>query len=272
MIESNTRKAAKSRTAQDVHAETIIPEEKKALAAASGAADPKALGAPRASLLPAMSTDNRGFEEEVDQADLIIPRVKLLQTNSPELKEYHDLRAGMLINSLTKEVLPATFVPVFYYKEWMRFNPREKEKRGFMPEHKPGALIWRTRDAQDPRIITECAFGPAGKKPLAITMLNFFSIFEGDSMPVIVSFSVTSYKAGKNLLSLAKLRGGAMFSRRYKLSAKEEYNEKGDYYVLRTDPNGDCDAETFKIVENYFNQFAMKRDNLKTHIEDEAGL
>jgi hypothetical protein len=221
--------------------------------------------------LPALS-NSRGFEEPIDLEDLIIPRAKLLQPTSDELKDpTTELRQGQIINSLTKEILPACFVPVFYFKEYLRFNGRKKEDPGYDDNFAPGALMWRTRDAADERV-AQCEFGPNGEVPLAITTLNFFSVFDGLSMPIIVSFGKTSYKAGKNLLSLAKLRGGDMFSRRYKISVLPGKNEKGSYFVFKINPNGDCDPELFKTVENYFIQYAMKRDTLKTHVEDELGL
>jgi len=223
----------------------------------------------------ALNIDQRGFEEPVDQSDLIIPRAQLLQPTAEGLRQLnkdYGLQAGQVINNLTKEVLPAEFVPVFYYKEYLRFNARKKDDPGFNPDLPPGKLMWRTRDANDPRVVAECPFGPNGEVPLALTSLNFFSIFTGMSLPVIVSFAKTSYKAGKNLLSLAKLRSGAMFSRRYKLMVEEGNSEKGEYFVLKVQPFGDCSPDLFTIAESYFNQFAMKREILRTHIEGDDTL
>ena len=221
------------------------------------------------SSLPALNADQRGFEEAVDQSDLIIPRAKVLQPLSEDLSEAGtELRAGQIINSLTKEVLPPKFSAIFYFKEYIRFNARSNKDAGFDPEYAPGALMWRTRDSNDSRVKSQCEFGPNGEHPLALTTLNFFCLFEGQSMPAILSFAKTSYKAGKNLLSLAKLRGGAMFIRKYKLTPVLVKNDKGTYYILKVDPAGDCTAEEFSVNESYFNNFAMKRESIKTHIEE----
>lgn len=262
-IKSKTQKSAQG-IGEALPAEGNLPESE-----VNGAVAEKAITAqPAASLLPAISKDSRGFEEEVDQSDLIIPRAKLVQPTSEELTDpTFQLRGGAIINSLTKESLSNTFVPVFYYKEYLRFNGRNDSQPGWVEGVTPGALIWRTRDAADPRV-KECDFGPNGETPLAITTLNFFSLFEDSPMPVILSFGKTSYKAGKNLLSLAKLRGGAMFSRRYKLSVIPMKNDKGNYFVLKVDPFGDCDQQMFANAESYFNQFAVNRASLKTHVED----
>jgi len=224
---------------------------------------------PEGGALMAQGT-GRGMED-VDNEDLIIPRAKLLQPLSPELQEYPELRAGMIINSLTKEVLPSEFSPVFYFKSFIRFNPRDKKMPGFDSNFEPGALMWQTRDVNDPRVAEQCTFGPNGEHPLALTTLNFFSLpIPNSGMPVIISFSKTSYKAGKNLLSLAKLRGGDLFSRKYKLSVKQETNDKGTYYVLVVNPAGDCDQDMYKTGEQYFQQFGLKREALKTAPIDDA--
>ncbi|WP_348260365.1 hypothetical protein, partial [Salmonella enterica] len=68
----------------------------------------------------------RGFESGITQEDLIIPRAKLIQALSPEITEGLGVRPGDIINSLTKEVLPDEFIPVFMFKNFIRFNPRSK--------------------------------------------------------------------------------------------------------------------------------------------------
>lgn len=214
----------------------------------------------------------RGFEEPVDQTDLIIPRAQLLQPTAEGLRQLtkeHGVNAGDVINNLTKDKLPEVFVPIFYYKEYLRFNGRKKEDAGFDPSFPPGALMWRTRDANDPRVAEQCGFGENGEIPLALTTLNFFCLFEGESMPCVLSFAKTSYKAGKNLLSLAKLRGGDMFSRKYRLTTVETVNDQGTFFVMKVNPAGDCDQEMYATAEGLFNSFATKKDAIKDHVEGE---
>ena len=186
----------------------------------------------------------RGFEGGVDREDLIIPRAKLMQALSPELTEgLEGIKVGSVINSLTKEVLPQEFIPIFMFKNYIRFNPRSKDDPNFDSEFDPGAVIWKSTDPLDPKVKAEAKFGPNGEKPVATTFINFFSYFPGVPMPIIVSFSKTSYKAGKNLLSLAKFCGGDMFSRKYKLVSQMETNDIATYAVLKVAPIGDALAD-----------------------------
>jgi len=202
-----------------------------------------------------MKPSRRGFEDPIDQSDLIIPRAKLLQALSPEVAE-GDKKAGQLINNITSELLPDKFVPIFVYLEWFRFNARDKGAPGYDSNFDLGALIWRTRDHNDPRT-KEAEFGPNGEKPIANRVLQFFSVFENQDMPVVIGFSSTSYKAGKKLLSLCKFTGGDMFSKKYSLTSKHVKNDKGSYYVLEVAPAGLASEEEFKKAEIFWDSFLL---------------
>lgn len=209
-------------------------------------------------------TGSRGFEDGVGREDLIIPRAKLLQALSPEVAEDpRKFTQGMIINSLTKEELPDVFVPVFVYFEWIKFNPRSSSEEGFDTNFEPGAIVWRTNDPNDPRVAND----PGSWQ---YKIMNFFSIFPGVPMPVITSFSKSSYKAGKNLISLAKFGGGDMFSKKYRLTSKLEKNDKGQFYILRTDPAGLSSEDERKQAEGLWNEFRRKASELEVHTETET--
>lgn len=210
----------------------------------------------------------RGFEEPTQREDLIIPRAKLFQGLPVEYDQYPDAKPGQILNSLTKEVLPQEFIPVFKFTNWIRFNPRNKEDRGFDPAYAPGAMIWNSNDPHDPRVVEQGKFGPNGEPPLATKFLNFFSVFPGCAMPVVVSFSKTSFKAGRQLMTIAQLTGGDMFSRKYKLGVKKESGDQGSYYVLTVDPAGMVEGEMFKQAERFYDEFSAKP--IKVHEEQAA--
>ena len=212
--------------------------------------------------------EQRGFESGVDQQDLIIPRAKLIQALSPEMQEgLEGIKIGSIINSLTKEVLPDVFIPIFSFKNYIRFNPRSKDDPNFDADFEPGAIIWRSSDPSDPLVLEQTKFGPNGEKPVATTFLNFFSFFPGVTMPVIVSFSKTSYRTGKQLLSLGKFCGVDMFSRKYRLTSQMETNI-GTYAVLRVAAIGEAAPEEFAVCERLWNDFAAKAKDIQVHEED----
>ena len=201
----------------------------------------------------------RGAESGFQKEDLIIPRASLLQALSPEVVEPGSiLRPGMIVNSLTKEVLPGTFIPVFVFANWLRFNPRDQKSPDFNPDFEPGAVIWKSSDPLDPRVVEQGKFGPNGEKPLATKFINFFSYFPGASTPVILSFSKTSFRAGRELLTLTQLGGGDMFSKKYALASKQDTNGQFTYFVFVVRQAGKPTDEEFQEAEAYWEQFHEK--------------
>ena len=207
----------------------------------------------------ATQNQRKGFEEEISKEDLIIPRAKLLQALSPEVVEdAKQFQPGLIINSLTKEVLPVEFVPVFKFTNWIRFNPRNSKDPNFDPLYGAGDIIWRSKDPLDPRVQEESQFGANGEAPLATKFINFFCYFPGVNMPLILSFSKTSLKAGRRLLSLAQFSGKDMFATKYKLASKQEIGEAGPYFVLNVDPAGAASEEEYAAGALLWEQFHTK--------------
>ena len=236
-------------------------------------ADKKEVAKKEGSAVAKVSQPGRGFEEHTSKEDLIIPRAELVQPQSPAaLEDPATFHLGMIINSITRDVLPAEFIPVFKFTRWIRFNPRNKEDANFDPAFDLGAEMWRSDDPEDPRVLEQGVFGPNGEKPLATKSLNFLAFFPGSMMPVIVRFNNTSFKAGKKLLSLALYSGGDMFSRKYKLTSSIVKNDKGTFAVLEVAPAGMADEDSFKIAESWWNQFKAKVKDIEVHDpEKDAG-
>ena len=217
----------------------------------------------------AMFDKNRkGFEEPIQPGELTIPRVKLLQGLSPEVQEKpREFYAGMLISSITKETLPENFIPIKRMPNtWVRFNPRDAKAPGFVPDVKPGAVVWKSNDPKDPRVIEDTKFGEKGEAPLATAFLNFLCYFEGFTIPLLLSFGRTSYQPGKDFLTMAFGFGGDMYSRKYKLVAKQITNDKGTFNVLSVTPAGKTSEDELAIGSTLFEAFG---GDIKVHEEDE---
>lgn len=210
----------------------------------------------------------RGFEHEEDSNDIIMPRVFLLQAGSPLVKE-GDFVAGEIVNSMNQERLGDTFVPIFYWKEFAKFNPKDRDKRNFDPAFEPGEIIWRTRDHNDPRVLSECSFGPNSEKPTAVTFFNFLCLFEGTDYPLVLSFSKTSYGAGKKLFSLAKFANEDMFNRKYEIGTKLKTNEHGSFFVLDVTPAGSSSNDMRTKAEGLWESLADKKADIQADVDNE---
>lgn len=231
---------------------------------------PNAPAEAQGSAIMAPTEHRRGFEEGYDQDSLEIPRAKLMQGLSPEVLENPEtFRIGMIINSVTLDILPEVFIPLFKFTEWIRFNPKDNRAENFDPNYPAGKLIWRSKDPNDPRVIEEGAWGPDGQKPLATKFMNFFSIFEGEVMPVVVSFCNTSFKTGKRLYTMTTFTpgGGDMWAHKYRLGKRTETNDKGTYNVFTVAPAGKSSPEEMAMAEEYYNLF--KGRDIQVHQEEE---
>jgi hypothetical protein len=189
--------------------------------------------------------------------DFEVPRVKLLQLTSPECAQGGSvLRPGLFINSITLELMPDVFIPIFRFVQWIRFNPKNNEDPRFDPDYEPGEIIWKSRDRDDPRVKKEGVFGPKGEKPLATKFLNFFSWFPGTPGPLVVGFCNTSYRAGRRFNSMYSqiLRGGE-FTRKFELQSYQKENKKGIFYIMKVIPSGFSSSDEVARCREYHTKF-----------------
>ena len=144
------------------------------------------------------------------------------------------IKVGAIINSLTKEALMEEFIPIFSFKK--PGLTEEQRRSEFRLGLWAGAIIWRSADLSGRQVLEQTKFGPNGENrwPRRLTS----SYFPGVPMPVIVSFAKTSYRTGKQLLSLGRFCGGDMFSA-VPFDLADESNNIGTYAVLRVTPVGD---------------------------------
>jgi hypothetical protein len=220
-------------------------------------------------ILALFDSKRRGFEEGIKPGELTIPRIKMLQGLSVEVQQDpKNFYAGLVINSITKEKVGDTFIPIRRLpNSWVRFNARKPEDPNFVKDVPAGAIIWRSNDPKDPRVIEETKFGENGEAPKAITFLNFLVYSEGQTLPFVLSFGKTSYRAGQDFLTMAFGFGGDMYSRKYKIAAKQVTNPKGTFYVWQITPAGKTTADEIEIGNTLFEAFAGV--DVKAHEEDE---
>lgn len=231
--------------------------------------------AEREQTLPMVSNPPaRGHEENVELDDIEIPRAKLIQPTSEEAtsdKAEDRIAIGLVVNNITKERLPDVFIPIFRFKNYIQWNPRKKDDPNFDPAFDPGSLIFSTTDSSDQRVIDGTKFGPNGEAPKVTKYLNFFSYFPGQTMPVVLSFSKTSFAAGKKLNTLTQFTGGDMFSNKYRLKTVQRESNGTKFFVFEVAPAGKASDEEFKIAESLWKDFRSKNIKVK-HEDDDVSL
>lgn len=212
-----------------------------------------------------------GFEDE-ESNDVIIPRVKVIQTLSPERKD-KIAEEGDIINSLTKEKLNGkTFIPVFKFNNnvWWRERSEGGGIKCIAREGRIGTMSdGTTLMCQQCR---RCEFDNTkqGKEamPTCTKYINFFGFFAGERMPIILSFSKTCYNEGKKLYSLAKVTMQNMWNYGYRLDEKMMSKAGNEWYVpvmTACGPTDDADRafalDLFKAYRNSMQDVAYDMDD-----------
>lgn len=216
-----------------------------------------------------------GFEDE-EAGDLIIPRVKVIQTLSPERKD-KIADEGDIINSLTKEKLNGKkFIPVFKFNNNVLWKDRS-EGGGIQCISRDGRVGHTSSDetlmcAQCRR----CEFDNTkqGKEalPTCTKYINFFGFFEGERAPIILSFSKTCYNEGKKLYSLAKVTMQNMWNYGYTLSEKLMAKGNNEWYVPVMTAAGATSAEDREFALNLFKMYRNDMQNMNFDMDDNGGV
>ena len=216
-----------------------------------------------------------GFEDE-EAGDLIIPRVKVVQTLSPERKD-KIAEEGDIINSLTKEKLNGkVFIPVFKFNNNVHWKPRSEG----------GGILCMSRDGRlgvmsDGRTLAcaqcrRCEFDNTkqGKDalPVCTKYINFFGFFAGERMPIILSFSKTSYNEGKKLYSLAKVTMQNMWNYGYVLSEKLMAKGNNEWYVPIMTANGPTSEEDRAFALSLFRGYRNELQNMSYDMDDNSSV
>lgn len=199
-----------------------------------------------------------GFEDE-EQGDMIIPRVKVVQTLSPERKD-KIATEGDIINTLTHERLNGKkFIPVFKFNnniDWIDRNDgggiRCIARDGKVGKENTGRELMC-------KVCKKCEFDNTkqGREaiPSCTKYINFFGFFEGDRMPIILSFGKTNYNEGKKLYSLAKVQMQNMWNFGYTLTEKIMAKNGNEWYIMVPSPAGITSDEDRLFAASLYQNF-----------------
>lgn len=199
-----------------------------------------------------------GFDDD-DASDIIIPRIKVIQSLSPERKE-KAAEEGDIINSLTKEKLNGkSFVPVFKFNSNISWIDRN-DGGGIACQARDGKLA--TNSAGEEILCAACKKNlfdntKQGRDamPTCTKYMNFFGFFEGESVPIILSFAKTNYNEGKKLYSLAKVSMQNIWNHSYKLVEKLVKKNSNEWYIIDVIPNGPTDEVDRAFAMTLFKNF-----------------
>lgn len=212
-----------------------------------------------------------GFEDE-EAGDMIVPRIKVVQTLSPEARE-RIANEGDIINSLTKEKLNGkVFVPVFKFNNNIDWRDRADgggilciARDGKVGEKSDGT---RMMCASCKRCEFDNTKQGREAAPKCTKYINFFGFFAGERVPIILSFAKTNYSEGRKLYSLAKVTMQNMWNYGYKLDEKRMAKNGNEWFVIVATPDGAASEEDrafghelFKAYRNSLSDMAYDMDD-----------
>jgi len=146
--------------------------------------------------LPDYLNDGQDQAEQLEQNDLLMPRLGQAQALSPQLKKTNEayapgLEVGDFFNTATGEVYgrEVLVVPVKYFKQYIEFTPIDQG----------GGLVAQYADVSEvpPE---DLKFGPNGEKPKVTEFKNRLCLLvraDGGAEPIVVSCKSSGLKTMK---------------------------------------------------------------------------
>ncbi len=223
---------------------------------------------PQASESKAMTTPGQpgGFFSQISARDVTMAKILPLHYMSEKVKDKNiEAKAGELRDTVSNELFgdtdhPFEFIPLGLQKWWVETNEKTKEfieKYPVTPANENQPL----EEGDIKRVYTMEYFVMVPKKIEEM----------GTHVPYVLSFRITSLKAGKNLatkiweLQMAKK---APWELVFELSVKEASNDKGDFFVQNVMPKRKSKPEEIAECAKWFHMMSSGEVNAKVDDSD----
>lgn len=259
---------------------------------------------PNRSMIPAPAGGVINFgSTQLDATDFIPPRVKILQPMSQETG-VNDAKPGDFYNTLTNEnygptlkVVPITPLKqrVFLFREDRRVLvdtllanrglPALSEGDGLKCRSldmvrgigEPGDVLWAGDKESGQGQHEGCPECPLaawqGQKPPPCTETYNVACVSDTGDLVIVGFSKSSAKSGKQWFSMLRLRPGAPWTRMYEVSSREQKNDLGRFWTGHVTllPNP-TPTDLMGLAQGWARELTGRVIDVTPLDEDEAGV
>lgn len=228
---------------------------------------------------------------QIDSSDLVIPKVLLMQPVSGFVAEEGIAAVGDFRHSTTKEKLGSIVEPLeiipFHYTKCIDVVSAEEGTSGKLVRKDEFNLA----NSKLPREDVETLPNGAKQKIRRYTRLDFFCLVpqlmeKGHSLPCVVSFKSTGYRAGgiiltewQNIITAnqqAKAQGRSKdmklpFARVFALSGTKRTNEKKQTYCIPSiQPAGEATVEQQKVALQWLNTIKTSKVVVDETGEDEV--
>lgn len=211
-----------------------------------------------------------GFEN-IDGADIILPRLAVAQLTSPQVLDKElGIELGDIFDTLANNVIAKAgkSTPVILLVA-------NKSRIMFEKPQPPSPILCRSLDGRtatmdggmdqkeektrDCEVCIYSKFSDDSKKPACTEFLSFLVMLpEFNFIVYAVSFKSTGLKAARRWLTQSKLTGAPMFAGKYILSSKKETNGSNTWFNFDYQPAGWVSKEEYARAKEIYQSFEGK--------------
>jgi len=223
-------------TAKKKTSKKAAPKESKAVATTEATA--------------ALATYDEAYgTEDIDNEDIIIPKILVMQGMSKRVTE-GKAKLGDMVDSLSGEILgdvekAVDFIPFKTFKTWIIFHDKEYvETVALTPENKGWAI---EEEVDGVQIRRDKVFNAYCLLPEQIE--------QGEFLPFVLSFRRTSYYAGRKLATaFAKLRmfNKPAFCKVFRLVSEKQTKDKHTFFTFDLAQVGDSTEDQMQHCKMWY--------------------
>lgn len=233
--------------------------------------------------------------ENIAVTDLLVPRLALLQSSSPQVVEQGE-KIGEFYHTVLEESLGSElkWVPIIYTKQLILWNPREsgggilaranwnnakKEFDAWQPSNTKftvklkgvkDPVVWDTKGSvKESGLLNWGTYNPDDEKsqPAATEIHSFLSVSldHMDMGPIIVAMQRTAVKPARKLLTRLSLSQAPFYGQKFLLTAVDEQNKLGEKFKnFSFKPDGLVeDPELFAQLRGLYERFKGQSFEIK---------
>lgn len=206
--------------------------------------------------------------EGVNIEDMVLPRLEIVQSQSPIKDTNEDAKEGFLFNTATNEVIGdvAYFVPVSFRKEFIVWKDKEEGGGFFGSFQSESDAVNRLNEKVEDGERRE--FLEVVDTPVHFGLLVSPA---GDFAPqqIAISMAKSKAKVSRRWNSVIAMCGGDRFSRVYKITTVKDKNAKGQsFFNFAVQPAGFVPKEVYEVAEKTYEIF--KNQGVKTQHDYDA--
>lgn len=197
-----------------------------------------------------INTSSARGSEEVGSADMVLPRLEIIQALSPIKETNEDAREGLLFNSVTEEILGDMiyFVPVYYRMEYLVWRAQDKGG-GFLGSFSTAA------EAERRKTQAVAEGDDIDAIEIVDTPVQYGMRVEpsGHFEQIVISMAKTKAKVSRRWNAMIQIAGGDRFSRVYKISTFRDENKKGQkFFNYVVQPAGFTPEKVYREAERLY--------------------